>query len=358
MRECLRLAEKGRGFVSPNPLVGAVMVRGGRIVARGFHRQFGGPHAEVECLRAFNGDPRGTTLYVNLEPCAHYGKTPPCTDLIIKSGIRKAVVGMTDPNPLVSGKGIRKLRAAGVRVVTGILEHDATDLNRAFTTYIKKKRPFVHLKIAQTLDGKIAFRNRSPVRITGKEARSLVHRWRAEHDAVLVGAGTIGTDDPQLTVRLVKGRDPAVVVLDGSLSVRPAARIFSRSGSRRVFILTTENGRKRHPNKYREIGLRGAQLFIEGAGVASISINRILRRLYGLGFGSILVEGGRHVFTEFLRAGAVDRFSLLVAPKLLGDDGLSAVSGRGLDSFLSAHSRFGSVKVEKVGEDILLDFLL
>ena len=358
MEECLRLAEKGRGAVSPNPLVGAVLVRGGRIVARGFHRRFGGPHAEVECLRKFQGNPAATTLYVNLEPCSHFGKTPPCVDLIIRSGIRRVVVGMNDPNPLVNGKGIRKLRSAGVRVVTGVLEQDARDLNRAFATYVTKKRPFVHLKIAQTLDGMIAFRDRSPARVTGNEARALVHRWRAEHDAVLIGAGTIGTDDPRLTVRFAKGRNPAVVVLDGNLSVKPTARIFTGHDSRRVLVFTTPTGRRGHPVKYRELGLRGVDLHVETAIVASIDLARILKQLYRLGIGSILVEGGQQVFTEFLKAGLVDRFSLFVALKFLGQDGLPAVSGSRIDRAQFSHASSASVKVEKVGKDILLDFML
>lgn len=353
MKECLRLAEKGRGSVSPNPLVGAVLVKGGRIVGRGFHAQFGGPHAEVECLRSFHGDPHSATLYVNLEPCAHYGKTPPCTDLIIRSGIRRVVIGMKDPNPLVAGRGIRKLRSAGVRVVTGILEPEARDLNRAFVTNMTKKRPFVHMKIAQTLDGKIAFGDHSPTQITGREARSLVHKWRSEHDAVLVGAGTILADDPQLTVRMVKGRNPSVVLLDGKLSVNPASRIFNAKGGRQVIVLTTRKGQRRHPKKYKKLELAGAQMYVVKSKTSSIELMKILGRLYKSHIGSILVEGGSEVFTQFLNEGVVDRLSLMIAPKLLADDGLPVVSGTRFKGRLASTT----LTSQRIGQDVLVDFI-
>ena len=253
MEVCLHLAEKGRGLVSPNPLVGAVLVRANRIVAQGYHRRFGGPHAEVECLRRYSGHPGSTTLYVNLEPCTYFGKTPPCTDLIIRSGIKTVVVGMKDPNPRVNGSGIRRLRTSGITVVPGILEGNARALNRAFITYVTKARPLVHVKIAQSLDGKIAQRLNSSTRVTGREAERLVHRMRSEHDAILVGAGTVRVDNPLLNVRLVKGIDPAAVVIDGRLSVGVERRLWRTARHRRVLLLTSPRSIRNHANKVKEL---------------------------------------------------------------------------------------------------------
>ena len=191
MSECLLLAELGKGQVSPNPLVGAVLVRDGRVVARGYHQRCGGPHAEMNCLAHYTGDVRSATMYVSLEPCSHHGKTPPCADMLSGSGLRHVVVGMKDPNPLVSGRGIERLRNAGVEVTVGVLEREARELNRVFVTHIRAKRPYVHVKIAQSMDGFIASPNARRRWISSAASRALVHRWRAEYDAVLVGAGTV-----------------------------------------------------------------------------------------------------------------------------------------------------------------------
>ena len=227
MQECLRLAERGRGSVSPNPMVGAVLVRKGRVLGRGYHARFGGPHAEVNCLGSVRGSTADSTLYVNLEPCAYYGKTPPCVDAVIAAGVREVFTAMKDPNPRVAGRGIRKLRSAGITVHVGLLGDEAKRLNRAFIRHTTVRRPFVHLKIAQSLDGMIAGPRRDNRWITSSASRALVHRMRSEHDAVLVGAGTIRADNPLLTVRSARGRNPHVVILDGRLNVSPKARIFT-----------------------------------------------------------------------------------------------------------------------------------
>jgi diaminohydroxyphosphoribosylaminopyrimidine deaminase/5-amino-6-(5-phosphoribosylamino)uracil reductase len=318
MTECLRLAEKGRGFVSPNPMVGAVLVKQGRIVARGFHRRFGGPHAEVECIRSYDGTLRGATLYVNLEPCSHHGKTPPCTDLIINSGIRKVVVGMKDPNPLVAGNGLRRLRRAGVRVISGVLEQEARELNRVFVTHITRRRPFVHVKVAQSLDGKIALERGSPVWITGKEARKLVHQWRAEHDAILVGANTIRVDDPFLTVRLARGRNPAAVILDGDLSISLRARVLKTARQRNVIIIANEKVVRRRIRKMKELTSQGVLVLPLLSKSNHLSLNIILRKLYRLNIGSLLVEGGSNVFTQFLEGDNIDLLSVFLAPAFMG----------------------------------------
>lgn len=317
MHACLHLAERGAGMVSPNPMVGAVLVKAGRMVSAGYHRAFGGPHAEVECLRRYRGDPAGATLYVNLEPCAHRGKTPPCTDLIIRSGIRRVVVGMKDPNPLVAGRGLAALRRAGIRVTVGVMEREARELNRSFAVHIRHRRPYVHLKMAQSLDGRIAGPEGKTLGISGHAAQRLVHGWRARYDAVLVGAGTVLADDPRLDVRHVRGRNPDVVILDGRLRVPPDARVFRDTTTRRVFVCTSRSAARAHARVARELSLAGITVLTFPAEGHHVELKRVLRELYRHLIGSLLVEGGSEVFTEFLRAGRVDELSIFVAPRLL-----------------------------------------
>jgi diaminohydroxyphosphoribosylaminopyrimidine deaminase / 5-amino-6-(5-phosphoribosylamino)uracil reductase len=348
MRECLRLAKKGEGMVSPNPLVGAVLVRGGKIIGRGYHRRFGGPHAEVECLRLARGPVAGSTLYVNLEPCSHHGKTPPCVDLIVRSGIGSVVIATQDPNPRVSGRGIRRLRAAGIGVEVGVLEEEARDLNKAFFLHITRRRPYVHLKIAQTLDGMIASASGKPGWISSKESRVLVHGWRAEYDAVLVGVGTVIADDPRLTVRLKKGRHPATVVLDGALEIPETAAIFR--ADRDVFIISSAMALRRKRNKAKKLERQGVILLrMEGSGHA-FNLRQALKSLYEHGVGSVLVEGGREVFSQFLRHGPVDELSLFVAPTVMGH-GIPAVTNVPGERSSVRFTRWSAMPV---GRDILI----
>jgi diaminohydroxyphosphoribosylaminopyrimidine deaminase/5-amino-6-(5-phosphoribosylamino)uracil reductase len=356
MRECLRLAGLGRGSVSPNPLVGAVLVRHGKIIGRGHHARFGGPHAEVRCLRTAGARLSGSTLYVNLEPCSYYGKTPPCTDLIISAGVREVFAAMRDPNPLVAGAGIRKLRAAGITVHVGLLEEEARRLNRAFIRHITSRRPYVHLKIAQSLDGMIAGEGGSPRRITSIESRALVYRMRAEHDAILVGARTIRVDDPLLTVHSARGRSPHAVILDGHLSVSSNARVFRTTGKRLVIVCTTGRTAKRKRKAVEALKRRGVNVLEFDARSATLSLRPLLQRLYRLNIGSILVEGGRQVFTQFVRERCVDEVSIFIAPKFL-EKGVTAFAE-------TARTRFStlidptSTTVRLIGGDILLNSIV
>ncbi|HLA99835.1 MAG TPA: bifunctional diaminohydroxyphosphoribosylaminopyrimidine deaminase/5-amino-6-(5-phosphoribosylamino)uracil reductase RibD, partial [Bacteroidota bacterium] len=261
MAECLDLAARGRGAVSPNPMVGAVIIRRGKIIGRGYHRKFGGPHAEVNAIRSCRGPVRGATLYVNLEPCCHHGKTPPCTELIIRSGISRVVVGMKDPNPLVSGRGLRALRGAGLSVTSGVLSKECEKLNEAFSKHLSTGQPLVTIKIAQSADGVVADYRGSARWITGEAARRDGHRRRGESDAILVGAGTITQDDPLLTVRHIRGRQPLRVVLDGKLSVETGARIF-KDRRHPVVLVTTERAFVRHRKKASVLGRRGVTFII------------------------------------------------------------------------------------------------
>jgi diaminohydroxyphosphoribosylaminopyrimidine deaminase / 5-amino-6-(5-phosphoribosylamino)uracil reductase len=322
IRECFRLAQRGKGQVSPNPMVGAVLVRNGKILAKGFHRKFGGAHAEVECLKRAPGDVRDATLYVNLEPCSHHGKTPPCVDLILARGIRTVVAAMKDPNPVVAGRGLRKLQQAGVEIRVGLLEEEARELNRVFSTHIVARRPYIHVKIAQSRDGRIT--GGTSRWISSPESRKRVHAMRAEYDAVLVGAGTVRADDPSLTVRLVKGRNPDVVVLDGAFSLSAGRKLFQPHPSRRVYLVTTQQALRRNRAKAEILSARGVFLLgLDGTG-ERLQIGRVMRELYKRNIGSVLVEGGASVFSQFIAEGFVDELTLFVSPVFFGK-GLTAI---------------------------------
>jgi diaminohydroxyphosphoribosylaminopyrimidine deaminase / 5-amino-6-(5-phosphoribosylamino)uracil reductase len=323
MMECLSLAQQGAGTVSPNPMVGCVIVKNGKVIGHGYHKAFGGPHAEVHAFRSAKSSARGATLYVNLEPCNYYGKTPPCTDLIIKNGISRVVIGMLDPNPRVAGNGVRQLRKAKIKVDVGILQSEGTRLNESFTKYITTGVPFVTVKIAQTLDGFIADANGKSKWITNEESRTLVHTLRAQTDAVLVGAQTVISDNPLLTVRDVKGRNPVRIVLDGKFSIPENASILNDSNA--IIIVSTSSA-KRFPVKKEKLmkkGIKVIDLPANRNGV--IPTGSILRELGSLGISSVLVEGGSSVFSQFLRERTADKVLAFIAPKLFGR-GLHAVA--------------------------------
>jgi len=348
MNECLRLAAKGRGAVSPNPMVGAVIVRLGKIVGRGYHKRFGGPHAEVNALRSCRGSLRGATMYVNLEPCCHHGKTPPCTDAIIRSGIASVIVGMRDPNPLVGGKGIRALRRAGISVATGVQLNACNELNEAFIKHVTTGLPLVTVKIAQSVDGAIADYAGNGHWITGKEARKDGHLRRTESDAILVGAGTVARDNPRLTVRHVRGRQPLRVLLDGNLSVGTRARVFSGARKNPVVIVTTEKSFIRHRRKVTVLGRKGVTFMIfKGEREGKIPVREVLMALGRRGISSVLVEGGPITWGSFLNANSVDNLLIYTAPLLLGGNrrGFAALHPLGLSGGVrlreSAYSRIG-----------------
>ncbi len=321
MFECLRLAEKGRGSVSPNPLVGALVVKKGAIIGRGFHRRFGGAHAEIAAIRACRRSPRGATLYVNLEPCDHHGKTAPCTETIIRSGISRVVVGMRDPNPLVSGKGLRRLRKAGVRIEQGLLREESRLLNEAYSRHITTGLPLVTLKIAQSVDGAVSDSSGESRWITGEAARTDTHRRRSRTDCVLVGAGTIISDDPLLTVRNVRGPQPVRIVLDGLLRVTPAAKIFRSAGKFPTVLVTTERAFIRRQRTIRELVKKGVTFMVFPGGRGGfIPPGDLLIALGRRGITSVLVEGGPETWGAFLNAGRADRLVVYIAPMLLGGE--------------------------------------
>jgi diaminohydroxyphosphoribosylaminopyrimidine deaminase/5-amino-6-(5-phosphoribosylamino)uracil reductase len=291
MRECFRLAQKGRGAVSPNPMVGSVLVKRGKILARGYHARFGGPHAEVICLAKKPAAAAGATLYVNLEPCSHYGKTPPCVDRIIGTGVKRVVTSIRDPNPGVAGKGIGKLRRAGVAVTTGVLAEKARELNRVFLHSMTHGRPFVHVKIAESLDGKIAAAKGKRTTLSSRPSLALVHRWRGECDAIVIGAGTI--------------------------RVPIGARVFKSARRRRVIIVASASALQRREKTRSILESKGVEIMSFSGMGRKISVDRLLRILYAKDIGSVLVEGGRDIFTQFLVSGEVELLSIVVAPVLL-----------------------------------------
>ncbi len=352
MRQCLRLARKGIGWVSPNPAVGAVLVAGEKVLSEGFHGFFGGPHAEVDCLTKLPAIPRDAVLYVNLEPCTHFGKTPPCVDLIIRAGIRNVVIGMTDPNPLVSGRGIKKLRKAGIRVTTGVLEEECVTLNRHFLKNITTGLPYIHLKVAMSIDGKLAGGSRW---VSSTQSRIMVHRARAVHDAVLVGAGTVISDDPRLDVRHLDARNPHVVVLDGRLRSAATARVFASLEGRAVILCTTSRAVRENRNKVRQLQQRGVIVLQFETKDNPIPLRRVCRRLLKANIGSILVEGGKQVSGAFHAAGLVDELSAYIAP---------TVNGGGSGAF-QIHREFHrgqrrgelhAVSAKRVGPDLVISY--
>lgn len=349
MRRALEIAERGRRTVAPNPLVGCVLVHDGRAVGEGWHERAGGPHAEVAALRAAGPRARGATAYVTLEPCSHSGRTPPCTDALLQAGVARVVAALPDPHPVASG-GADVLRAAGVEVEIGLLAAEARCQNRVFLHGLASHRPYVIVKTAVSLDGRIAAADGSSRWLTGAEARERAHRLRAEVDAVLVGSGTVLADDPLLTVRLDgPAEQPLRVVLDARRRTRPRHRVVDSSAP--TLVLTAAGG-----GPASEGWLAGGQAEVAAVSPGSrggLHLPGVLAVLWDRGVRSVLVEGGAGVASSFLREGLADRLEVHVAPLLLGERGLAAFTGPwppGLEQAV----RFRLESVERAGEDVLL----
>lgn len=325
MVRALELASRGRGFTRPNPMVGAVLVKNGRIVGEGWHREFGGPHAEVEAIESCHISPKGATLYVTLEPCAHYGKTPPCADMLIKNGIGRVVAAMVDPNPLVSGKGIEKLKAAGIPVTVGVLEAKARKLNEAFIKYVTERKPFVIYKSAMSLDGKIACKTGDSKWISCEVSRMDAHRLRGECAGILVGVDTVIADDPLLTTRIEGLPDPVRIVADSRLRIPLDAKLLHEKG--RVIILTTEKAPR---DKRIALQKLGADLIIADTGKGRVDLQMAMTGLAMSDIDSVLLEGGPTLAAGAFEAGIVDKVITYVAPMLIGGkEAPGAVGGTG-----------------------------
>jgi len=351
MKRALLLAQKGKGRTSPNPLVGAVLVKRGKVVGEGYHAKAGEAHAEIVALRKAGKEARGSTLYVNLEPCTHYGKTPPCAPAVIQAGVRRVVVGMVDPNPVVKGKGISTLRKAGIDVHSGTLEKECKTLNEAFCKYILMKVPFVILKAAATLDGRIATRDGESKWISSEASRRLVHQLRNEVDAVVVGVGTVLRDDPLLTARIRGGRDPVRIILDSRLRIPEDARVIGISSSR-TLIATTPLAPK---DKIERLDKAGAQVLLIESKNGKVDLRAFLSKMGEMGMMSVLVEGGGRVNGAFLDEGLVDKFLLFLSPRLMGDPQSPGIfQGKGFEHLKDSIS-VKDVKVKRIGEDILVE---
>ncbi|MDR1274677.1 MAG: bifunctional diaminohydroxyphosphoribosylaminopyrimidine deaminase/5-amino-6-(5-phosphoribosylamino)uracil reductase RibD [Odoribacteraceae bacterium] len=353
MRRAIALADRGGGFVHPNPLVGAVVVKEGRVIGEGWHERYGEAHAERNALAACGEDPRGATLHVTLEPCCHHGKTPPCTDAIIAAGIARVVVALEDPNPLVAGKGIERLRQAGIAVETGVRASEAREQNRVFLKYITTRRPWVTLKTAMTLDGKIATRAGDSRWITGEAAREMVHEARSRHMAVVAGIGTVLADDPLLNARLPgrEARQPARVIVDSRARLPLESRIVQTARLYATLLMHAPDA----PGERLE-ALRAAGVVCRTcAGMdGRVDVTDLCRQLGEAGIDSLLLEGGSELNHSFLSARQVDEVLAFIAPKIVGGAGAkSPVGGAGVERMRDA-LELVDVQVSRVGEDILI----
>ena len=353
MHRALRLAERGRGRTRPNPVVGAVVVRAGQVVGEGWHRAAGLPHAEVEAIRRAGPRARGATLYVSLEPCAHTGRTPPCTKAIIAAGIRRCVVAMRDPHRVVNGKGLRALRKAGVDIETGVLEAEAGEVLAGYVTAHLAARPRATWKVAMTLDGRIADGRGRSKWITGAKAREHVQRMRASSDAIVIGSGTARVDDPRLTVRSrAKGElAPLRVVCDSGLKLPLTLRLFQPGLARGTVVVCRRDAPER---RAAELERRGVQVWRLASARGGISPLALARRLVREGCHDVLIESGPTLGSAWLAAGLIDRLACFVAPRVLGAPGLPWCGPLGRASLADAMAG-RIVKVSRAGEDVLLE---
>lgn len=339
MNIALDLAKERKGYTHPNPTVGAVIVKDGKIIGKGYHYKAGMPHAEREAIKDAKSrgfDIKGSTMFVSLEPCCHYGKTPPCTEAILEEGISKVVVATLDPNPLVAGKGVEILKQKGVEVVLGVLEKQAQKINEDFFIYITQKRPFVHIKVAQTIDGKIATKTGSSKWITSQESRKYAHILRNQATAVLVGSNTAQLDNPSLTVRYIQTeRQPIRVLLDSKLKVPLNYNIYSKEAD--TIVITSKEA---DPYKKEILSKQSnVKLYTLDTYNGKFKIKDILEILYQNQIVHLLVEGGKEVITSFIKEDFWDKISLFTAPKIVGEDGISS---------------FGSLGVNDINESIKL----
>ncbi len=348
MRHALTLAERGRGRTSPNPVVGAVIVKDGRIIGEGWHQKCGENHAEINAFqnaRDRGESVEGAEMYVTLEPCSHYGRTPPCAKAIIEKKIKKTYIGLLDPNPLVAGRGVRMLKDAGIQVETGILEPQCRRINEIFLKYITEKRPFVVMKTAMTLDGKIAAHTGDSKWVSGDASRQMVQQMRNSLTGIMAGIGTVLADDPQLTCRLPGGRDPIRIIVDSHLSIPLEAKVLKDEN---YVIAATEDC---DPEKR---GKLGEQVLITRTKDHKVDLDHLMELLGERGIDSILLEGGGGLNESALRAGIVDRAVTFIAPKFIGGkDAKTPVEGQGLEAMAQA-IQLKNMEIARIGEDLLV----
>ncbi|MDA0836506.1 MAG: bifunctional diaminohydroxyphosphoribosylaminopyrimidine deaminase/5-amino-6-(5-phosphoribosylamino)uracil reductase RibD [Planctomycetota bacterium] len=352
MHRALKLAAKGQGRVEPNPMVGAVVVKNGKVIGEGFHQLFGGPHAEVNAIKNAGAKAKGSTVYVTLEPCNHFGKTPPCTQLLIKAGVSRVVSAMTDPDERVSGRGFETLKQAGIKVENGLLEDEARKLNAPYLTLRNQGRPFIIAKWAMTLDGQIATFTGDSKWVTGEKARRHVHQVRDRVDAILIGIGTAQADDPLLTCRLPSGRNPLRIVLDSHARLSLNSNLVRTTQEAGTLVVTTDGSDER----CQSLESAGCEVMKVRSRQGKPSLRYLLNRLGQRQITNLLVEGGRQVLGAFFREKLVDKVMVYQSPKIIGD-GLSPVAETGWH-LMSQAARLQNVTTRRFGEDLLVEGLV
>ncbi len=351
MKEALALAVKAEGLTSPNPLVGAVLVKGNRVIGRGYHKKAGSPHAEIVAIKSAGEKTQGSTLYINLEPCNHYGRTPPCAPEVIKAGIKRVVIAMQDPNPIVSGRGIKKLKSAGINVQIGILEHDGRKINEAYIKYITQKMPLVVLKWAMSVDGKIATRTGDSKWISHETARNFTHRLRGRFDAVLIGINTLLKDNPQLTTHGLGIKEPKRIVVDSKGEIPLDCNLLKVAGGE-VIVATTN---KISGEKTEGLKKRGAEIIVTSSEKGKVNLKELMIELAKREITSVLVEGGGTIIASFVENGLADKFIAFISPIIIGGkDAISPVEGEGIKKIADAIP-IRHFSVRKMEEDIVVE---
>tara|TARA_Y100000310_G_scaffold231819_1_gene234524 strand:+ start:4072 stop:5142 length:1071 start_codon:yes stop_codon:yes gene_type:complete len=346
MEIALNLAEKGKGYVSPNPLVGCIIVKRGKIVGRGYHKKYGEEHAEINALKAAGKKANNATMYVNIEPCSHWGKTSPCTEKIVEAGIREVVVGMEDPNPMVDG--YKELKFRGLKTRIGILRDKAKKLNETYIKHTKTKKPFVILKLAMSLDGKIATSTGDSKYITGIEARKYVHELRNDTDAVMVGINTVTRDNPILDSRLAKGKNPAKVIVDSNLKISERAKVLKDPS--KVIIATTKKATKKKIDKLQHKGVR---ILILKPKKGLVDLKELMKELGKSEIASVMIEGGAELSGSAIKEGIIDRVLIFTAPKIIGN-GLGVIKNLGIKKINKA-IKLKNISTQKIGKDLLVE---
>ncbi len=351
MRMAIRLARKGIGKTNPNPMVGAVIVRNGKIIGRGYHKKCGDYHAEINAINNVKGSIRGSTIYINLEPCSHYGRTPPCVDTLIKKGLKRVVVGTHDHNPEVNGKGIKILKSKGIKVDVGILDTECRQLNEHYFKFIKSGIPYVTVKYAQTLDGRIATKTGDSQWISSEASRKYVHFLRSTNDGIMVGAGTVIADNPQLTVRHVKGMNPLRIIVDSKLRIPINSSVLTDGNPHQTIIATTSNTPARKITAIKKLGVEVLVVRKERNG--KVSFSSLLKELGKREIMSVLVEGGSGMITALLKVNLVDKMIIPISPRILGK-GLEAIGDLNINKIKDA-IKFSSFKTMKKGDDLIFE---
>lgn len=354
MKKALDLSLKGIGKTSPNPLVGAIIVKDGKIIGEGYHEYFGGPHAEVNAINNAHEDVEGSTIYVTLEPCSHYGKTPPCADLLVEKKIARAVVAMIDPNPKVAGKGISILMQNGIEVVTGVLEAEAQKINEIFLKFIREKKPFCILKTAMTLDGKIATSTGESMWITNEKSRHYVHELRNRVSGIMVGVNTIIKDDPSLTTRLKNGgTDATRIIVDSSLRIPPDSKVLSIDSDKKTIIATTDRADKQKIEILKKF--KNVQVVITPEFDSKVDLSYLFDWLGSEGIDSVLVEGGSTLNFSIIERKLADKVVAFIAPKIIGgDEAKTPVGGKGFEHLKDAVS-LKNLKISHFDDDIMIE---